>query len=202
MAGKRFPIGKILYILSNKKQRVVPAIVVEENHRKVRKPDGTLHEIMNYKVTFGPAEGQRVTIDLNRVDGEVYESLDEIQKLLRDRLEAFLSDLLSSTKKQVQEWYGVTPDNDIVQETDDLEGEGSKLDPEALLNGQVQSPEQVSTGTHPLQLQTENKTQLVQPPLRDHIKRMVSPDADTLGPLQDGQRFVILENGDRVPVEW
>ncbi len=201
MAGKRFPIGKILYILSNKKQRVVPAIVVEENHRKVRKPDGTLHEVMNYKVTFGPSEGQRVTIDLNRIDGEVYESLDEIQKLLRDRLESFLEELLSSTKKQVQEWYGVTPDNDIVEQTDDLEGEGNKVDPEALLSGQVSPTEQTVIGSHPLQIQGGAQAQLVQPPLREHIKRMVSTE-DTLGPLQEGQRFIILENGDRVPVEW
>lgn len=202
MAGKRFPIGKILYILSNKKQRVVPAIVVEENHRKVRKPDGTLHEVMNYKVTFGPSQGQRVTIDLNRIDGEVYESLDEIQKLLRDRLEAFLNDLLASTKKQVQEWYGVTAESEFVEQTDDLEGEGGKLDPEALLNGQVPASEQMMAGNHPLQLQEGEKTQLVQPPLREHIKRMVSPEGDQPMPSQDGRRFIILENGDKVPVDW
>lgn len=203
MAGKRFPIGKILYILSQKSQKIIPAIVVEENHKKIRKSDGTLHEVMNYKVTFGPNETQRVTVDLNRVNGEVYESLDEIQKLLRGRLEAFLSDLMSEAKKQVEQWYGVTAENDMIQESSSIEGEGGKLDPEALLDGKVDSGEHVQVGPHPLQIPNGQQTQLVQPPLREHIRKMVTPDEIMpTGPIQEGQRFIILETGEKVPVEW
>lgn len=202
MAGKRFPIGKILYILPNKKQKVIPAIVVEENHRKIRKPDGTLHEVMNYKITLGPSESQRVTVDLARIDGEAYESIEEIQKLLRDRLEAFLAELVAKAKKEVQEWYGVTADHDIVETTDSLEGEGSKLDPEDLLSGKSGLVEAAQQGQHPLQMSGPQQTVLAQPPLRDHIRRMVTPEDEPQPVTQDGRRFVVLENGDRVPVEW
>ena len=203
MAGKRFPIGKILYILSNKSQKIIPAIVVEENHKKVRRSDGTLHEVMNYKVTFGPNETQRVTVDLNRVNGEVYESLDEIQKLLRGRLESFLAEMMAEAKKQVEQWYGVTPENDIVQESSSIEGDGGKLDPEALLDGRVEPNEPVQSGPHPLQIQNgQQQTQLVQPPLRDHIRRMVTPDDEEVPVMGESRRKIKLETGEEVYVDW
>jgi hypothetical protein len=204
MAGKRYPIGKILYILSNKKQKVVPAIVVEENHKKTRKADGTFHELMNYKVTFGPSAHERATIDLHRIDGEVYESLEELQKVLRDRLEAFLSDLVVETKKQVMEWYGVSADSEVVEAADSLEGEGGKLDPDEILNGKSVVTEAAPVGAHPLQIQGgAQATTLTQPNLRDHIKRMVTPmeELTSVGPTE-GRRKVKLETGEEVYVDW
>ena len=104
--------------------------------------------------------------------------------------------------KQVEQWYGVTPENDIVQESSSIEGEGGKLDPEALLDGRVEPNEPVQSGPHPLQIQNgQQQTQLVQPPLRDHIRRMVTPDEE-VPVVGESRRKIKLETGEEVYVDW
>jgi hypothetical protein len=70
MAGQiKYEIGQIIYILSNKTQTVIPAIVEEQVDRKIRRADG-VHTILNYKLSLGPKERRQV-VDLAKIDGEV-----------------------------------------------------------------------------------------------------------------------------------
>jgi hypothetical protein len=212
MAGqqKTLNIGQIIYILSNKSQSVVPAIVAEEDTRKVRKLDG-IHEVVNYKLCIGPKERQRV-VELNRIDGEVFESLEAIKETLVGRLTSFVDDLVKTTQTNVLNWYGVTADNQALEAGDGVAHSGDKFDPEQLIHAVNNNlPLQNSNQTHPLQLQggMPQQQQGLNPhaTMRDNIRQMVAPEDDGMqglglgGPIEHGQTFAVLPDGTRVPVK-
>lgn len=209
MAGTRaFNIGQIIYILSNKSQSVVPAIVAEEDIRKVRKLDG-IHEAVNYKLCIGPKDRQKI-VELSRIDGEVFESLDEIRETLVGRLTAFVDDLVKTTQGNVMNWYGVTADNQALEVGDGLIGDSDKYDPGQLVHAVNNNLPLQTTNQHPLQIQgggmMQPQQQQINPhsSLRDNIKRMVSDDEDGmqgLGLPGQGPSMVVMPDGTRVPVK-
>lgn len=208
MAGQRaYNIGQIIYILSNKSQSVVPAIVAEEDTRKVRKLDG-VHEVTNYKLCIGPKDRQKV-VELSRIDGEVFESLEEIRETLVGRLTSFVDDLVKTTQGNVLNWYGVTADNQALEAGDDHSGGGGeKYDPGQLVHAVNNNLPLQTTNQHPLQLQGGGmgQTSSINPhnSLRDNLRQMVSDDEDGmqgLGMNSQGPQFVIMPDGTRVPVK-
>jgi predicted transcriptional regulator with HTH domain len=123
MAGQQFNMGQIIYILSNKTQSVVPAVVDEQVVRKVRRSDG-IHEVISYKLSIGPKERQQ-SVDLSKIDGEVFSSLEAVKATLLERLTGFIDELVRTTQKNVMNWYGIDSENQFNQEFDN----GTKLDP-------------------------------------------------------------------------
>ena len=115
-------IGQIIYVLSNKAQKVIPAIVVEE--MIVKKLEG--NEV-SWKVSVGPT-GKEKIIDSKRLDGELYESLDEIQIILKNRLEEFINQLIKEAETRANSWYGAKTK---IAETNQYEG---KIDPDSLID--------------------------------------------------------------------
>lgn len=205
MAGQQtFNMGQIIYILSNKSQAVVPAIVDEQVVRKIRKADG-IHEVVSYKLCIGPKERQQI-VDLARVDGEVFESLEAIRTTLVERLTGFVDDLVKNTQTNVMKWYGVTTDNQLV-ETIAGENHGEpKFDPAQLVHA-VNNGLLIQGGTtNSLQLQNQ-PTQNINPhmTLRDNIRTMVEePDDGMHGLGLNGNhtpQTVILEDGTKVQVK-
>lgn len=199
MAGQQnFNMGQIIYILSNKTQSVVPAIVDEQVVRKIRKADG-IHEVVSYKLCIGPRDRQQV-VDLSRIDGEVFDSLDSIRVTLVERLTGFVDELVKNTHKNVMNWYGVTADSQLVDTySADMTNE-SKFDPAQLVqaanNGlSLQGMQQRGT-----QQQTLNPHMSV----RDNIRAMVEPQDDGMQglglPGNNGTQTVILEDGTAVKV--
>jgi hypothetical protein len=143
-----FNIGQIIYILSNKSQSVVPAIVAEEDFRKVRKLDG-VHEVVNYKLCIGPKDRQRI-VSLSQIDGEVYMSLEDIRTHLVQRLTAFVDDLVNTTLGNVQKWYGVTANNQVLESSPNETGAELKLDPGDIIHAVNNNiPLQAQGQTHP-----------------------------------------------------
>jgi len=120
---KSLTIGQVIYVLSNKAQKIVPAIVVEEV--VVKKLDG--HHV-SWKVSVGPA-GKEKVIDSTRLDGDIYTSLDEIKDVLHKRLALFLNDIISEAEKRATNWYGEK--TKIVARADSESSE--KIDPDQLL---------------------------------------------------------------------
>lgn len=116
-----YSIGQVIFVLSNKTQTVLPGIVREEIY--YRSLDG---ENVSYKIAIGPPNKQRI-VDLSSVDGEVYGSLDDIRKILIDKLTAFVDDLCVSTNERVNQWYGSS--NKPVPQSPT-----GRLDPSDLLN--------------------------------------------------------------------
>lgn len=116
-----YNIGQVIFVLSNKTQTVLPGVIREEIH--YRSLDG---ENVSYKIAIGPPNKQR-TVDLSSVDGEVYGSLEEIRKILIDKLTAFVDDLCASTNDRVNQWYGSSSKPAVQTSV-------GRLDPSDLLN--------------------------------------------------------------------
>jgi len=203
-----FNIGQIIYILSNKSQSVVPAIVAEEDFRKVRKLDG-VHEVVNYKLCIGPKERQKV-VSLSQIDGEVYTSLEDIRVHLMQRLTAFVDDLVNTTIGNTQKWYGVTANNQVLEAVPGEAGSGVKLDPGDIIHAVNNDIPLPNGQQHPLQL--NGGAQSPQPQglnphasMRDNIRAMVTPEEkEDEDPMQGlalnqgtQQQYVILPDGTR-----
>lgn len=118
-------IGQIIYVLSNKAQKIIPAIVVEEV--TIKKLDGNE---TSWKVSVGPT-GKEKIIDSKRLDGELYANLDEVQSILKQRLDDFISTIVSEAEKRATAWYGTkTKIAEHVREED-------KIDPDSLVEEDI-----------------------------------------------------------------
>lgn len=120
-------IGQIIYVLSNKAQKIIPAIVIEE--MTVKKLDG--NEV-SWKVSVGPT-GKEKIIDSKRLDGELYSSLDEIQGILKERLEQFINAIVDDAAKRADTWYGSK--SKIAEQSQNED----KVDPDSLIEEEIAS---------------------------------------------------------------
>jgi hypothetical protein len=212
MAGQQtYNMGQIIYILSNKSQAVVPAIVDEQVVRKIRKADG-IHEVVSYKLCIGPKDRQQV-VDLAKIDGEVFDSLESIRDVLVERLTGFVDDLVKTTQKNVLNWYGIATDNQLVETIRGDQTPEGKFDPAQLVHA-VNNNIPIHGGSvtaHSLQLQQPMPTQQqgINPHMsvRDNIRAMVEEPEDGMQGLAIGNpgdntpKTVILEDGTRVQVK-
>lgn len=199
MAGQQvFNMGQIIYILSNKTQSVVPAIVDEQVVRKIRKADG-IHEVVSYKLCIGPRDRQQV-VDLARIDGEVFDSLDSIRVTLVERLTGFVDELVKNTQKNVVNWYGITPDSQLIDTFNQETANESKFDPAQLVHAANNGLSLQGTQQRAPQQQVLN-THLS---MRENIRAMVEPQDDGMQglglPGNTGAQTVILEDGTAVKV--
>lgn len=124
--SNKMEVGKIVYILSNKTQKIVPAQIVEETITK--KITGN---VVSWKYFVGSKDKGKI-IDSNMLDGEVYPDLASVKTVLNKRLNTFLEDLIEDAKKRVSAWYGEIPVSglaDINSETLDSQ----KIDPGVFL---------------------------------------------------------------------
>jgi len=122
---RTFEIGQIVYVLSDKAEAIVPAIVVEELvHKKL---DGNS---ISWKVAVGPPSKKKIVAS-DDLSGEIYTSLDEIQKVMLKRLSSFVTDLVGKAHKRTESWYGKQVSKPKTEKT---EVPGGKIDPAMLLD--------------------------------------------------------------------
>jgi len=205
MSGQQtFNMGQIIYILSNKSQAVVPAVVDEQVVRKIRKPDG-VHEVVSYKLCIGPKDRQQI-VDLSRVDGEVFDSLESIKTVLVERLTGFVDQLVKTTQNNVLNWYGIMPGSEVVNGgIVDSSGAENKFDPAQLVhavnNNLPLQTAQVNNQPHPLQIQGAPLNPREQ--IRENLRAIVTgQDEFNNGMVRDNSetQTLILEDGTRVKV--
>lgn len=118
-------IGQIIYVLSNKAQKIIPAIVVEEITVKTIEGNQS-----SWKVSVGP-QGKEKTIDSKRLDGELYGSIEEVQAVLKDRLNSFIDQIVMDAQKKVSAWYGTKT---AALNENKIEDPNEKVDPESLVD--------------------------------------------------------------------
>ena len=165
-----FQIGQIIFILSNKDQTVLPGIVQEEIVS--RRLDG---DSVNYKISIGPVGKNRI-VDLEKVDGEVYGSLDDIRQILTQRITSFVDQLCETTNERVRKWYGEKASVGVTPESP-----GDKIDPSLFID-------QVAGQQNSLQPYQQQQQQMssYQPPLhqaRQQLKeRLTAPLEGERGP--------------------
>lgn len=121
-----FTIGQIVYVFSDEKQVVLPAIIYEEMLHKTM--EGTKK---SYKVAVGP-QSKRKILNLSEINGEVFCSLDEIKNILIDRLIGYVDNLCSETKGKEHQWYGITQEEP--QHNANLKDANGKIDPSTVLD--------------------------------------------------------------------
>lgn len=147
-------IGQIIYVLSNKAQKIIPAIVVEEV--TIKKLDGNE---TSWKVSVGPT-GKEKIIDSKRLDGELYATLDEVQSVLKQRLDQFINAIVEDAEKRASVWYGSkTKIAEQYREED-------KIDPNSLIEEDITSsatpePKKKSSGVTKAQAAKEARNKLI-----------------------------------------
>ena len=176
---KSLQIGQVIYVLSNVKQKIVPAIVVEEI--VVKKIDGNQ---VSWKVSVGPP-GKEKIVDSNRLDGDIYSSLDEIRDVLYKRLSSFLDDLVAEAEKRVESWYGhqVSKGSSVSESSNVSSGrEPDKIAPENLLT-EFESHSASKITQHAVALQNQEKEKA-----REELRKKLS------GEEPETQNGTILES--------
>jgi hypothetical protein len=123
MTTPTLQMGHTIYIVSNKDQKIIPAIVQEETlHRTMQ------GETMAYKIAVGPKTALKV-FDLAKIDGEVFGSLEEVRQTLSQRLIDFVNKTCETAAERARQWYGDG------EGTESYAGEpDTKINPSAFLN--------------------------------------------------------------------
>jgi hypothetical protein len=126
---QQLKIGQIIYVLSNKGQEIIPAMVIEEQTIQ------TLQGVnVSWKIAIGSGEKQKI-VDSTKLNAELYSSLEEVKSLLSTRLNKFIDGLVVTAQKRETAWYGHLQKNKNQIENNTLPNKTSKIDPESLLDG-------------------------------------------------------------------
>lgn len=98
--NKKFSIGQVVYVLSNKNQVIIPVMVVEEV---------TVQTLNGKKVSWKFAVGsdtKQTIVDSKQLEGDIYASLEEIKTLLTERLSKYIEGVVSRAINNEEAWYG------------------------------------------------------------------------------------------------
>lgn len=92
-----YEVGQVLYVVSRRKNDVIPVQIVEELTSKTLKG-----EEKTYRVKVGDDKNV-ATID--QVDGEIFKSPQEVVDTLSERATASIKRLVDDAVKHAQAWY-------------------------------------------------------------------------------------------------
>lgn len=105
--------------------------------------------------------GKKKIIDSKRLDGELYETLSEVENVLKTRLEEFINGIVVDAQKRAESWYGNK--SKIAQQASSQE----KIDPTSLIDDEtpiltptVQEPKK-KTGLSKAQAAKEARNKLI-----------------------------------------
>ena len=125
-------MGQIIYILSNKGNVILPAMVVEEEIKKTLIGKETVEKI-DWKVAIGAGDKRKI-VNASNISGEVYLTLKEIESSLEQRLTAYLNGVISDANKRESIWYKDLKNPEPPQTPEPVvESEDDSLDPEAFI---------------------------------------------------------------------
>jgi hypothetical protein len=209
-----FQMGQIIYLLSEKAEKIVPAIVTEEV--LVKKLDGNS---VSWKVAVGPPN-KRKEVDSNKLNGEVYSSLEDIREAMTQRLNDFIDALIGDAKKRTETWYG----KHIIEQVNS-DGGGGKIDPAVLIDSieeQTQNDMFIQGGTnadpqYPKSVKVKapgptgplgSEDSLGEPEealkrkYGSHLVDLATPTDEEMGSAEESGDFVMGADGNPVPVKY
>lgn len=114
-----YSVGQILFVVLNKKSQVYPMQVVEEIRKKTLKG-----EVTTYVLQGGSDPNS--TLELEQVDGEIFESADDVRQTLLSRATQQITKIVVAAVAKSKEWYGI--------QTASKEDEAIEKDPTAITN--------------------------------------------------------------------
>lgn len=184
-----FRIGEIVYVLSNKTQAIVPALVVEEttiNTLKGKK--------VSWKVAIGPQGPKQKVIESSQLNGDMFPSLKAVEEFLKSRLTKFIDKVVGDAKKNEDSWYGhlkkdEAPSKSTPPPVPPEADEG--IDPESLIGDFVNDSAPVNTFQENVKNFTESEQKNN---LRESLVNQIAPSKhDLLQPVE-----IIPEEGTSV----
>ena len=143
-SSNSFRFGQIVYVLSPQSKKIFPAIIEQEIIN--RRLDG---EKVSYIVQMG-APGKARSVNLDKIDGEVFGAMEDVRARLEQELEIFVKNFNDNIDKLCEEantmankWYG-----EQLQQLNNNNNGGtggsdpSKIDPAAFIaEQQYQQPQ-------------------------------------------------------------
>lgn len=206
-----FEIGQIVYVLSEKAEAIVPAVIVEE--MVVKKLDGSS---TSWKVAIGPPSKKKI-VETDELSGDVYTSLDDIRDVMTKRLEKFVDNLLSQATQRTEAWYG----KQLPKSDQDGQAPNGKIDPASLIdsiegngksgdfiqtpgrNGQTSESVKITAPVNQGPLQTQQPIDASDPKsvLRARLRNMAEPEPSEVDEHFEGE-FIVTEDGRRIPVKY
>lgn len=173
MPLKKLNVGQVVYILSNKAEAVLPALVVKE-HRTTH-----LHgEEVNWTVSYGPP-GKEKTIDSSKIDGELFGTLDEVRDVMSSRFMDYVENLVNNAANLQGKWY---PKSDVPAQTS-----GDRLDPGAMIQEMEESLPRA-----PMKV-TQNRGPRVFD--REELKRQLQAEDGEDGVFEDQPKMKLRPDG-------
>lgn len=108
-----FTIGQVVYVLSNKNQSIVPAMIVEESVITTLEK-----KIVSWKLAIGSKRSDKPQkiVESTKVDGEIYSDLSAVHTILKNRLMNFLNTTISEVQKREKVWYGTVSKKIVADE--------------------------------------------------------------------------------------
>jgi hypothetical protein len=107
MAKRKYSIGQVLYLIPANKNVIIPLLVIEEISKKTMKGEET-----SFLVQFS-ADPESTAL-LSEMQGEVFDSLKEIQKELLSRAGRAVEKLITTAQKAASEWYKLSDASKII----------------------------------------------------------------------------------------
>ena len=117
----------------------------------VKKIDGNE---TSWKVSVGP-QGKEKIIDSKRLDGELYANLDEIQRVMEERLSEFITQIVSDARSRAETWYGQK--TKLIQQ----QVNNDKIDPNTLFDEDVPETSTKPSGLNKAQAAKEARNKLI-----------------------------------------
>lgn len=179
-------IGQIVYILSDKTQTILPAKIVEKTVIQTLNDDK-----VSWKLAIGFGAKQKI-VDSKRIKGEIFENLNDIEKLLTEKLGTFINKIMRQAQAWEQQWYE-TPKNKKEEKENSQaseENDQEKIDPESLINDfDIPLP----TNNSPI---TESSNERLSPEeQRERLRNMVADDDE-----EEPKTTYITPDGEKVPI--
>lgn len=95
----QFHVGQILYYVPKGAIKIVPCQIVEELAKKTLNGNEVV-----YKLKLGKSDEIK---DVNDLQGEIYEDINTLKKVLIDNVTNFVNSISNAAYKSSQEWYKV-----------------------------------------------------------------------------------------------
>ena len=125
-----YNVGQVLYVILNKRQKVVPVQVVEQVTRRSLKGEET-----HYSVNVPSRDGSR-EYNLHDLDGETYETIDAAKNALMENASRSIENIIENAKKIANHVFNARGDIDelVLGEDEDTPTDSVKI---TLENGTV-----------------------------------------------------------------
>ncbi len=190
--NKIYEIGQVVFVVPDQAQHILPGIIVEEVI--VRKITGNS---TSWKIKIGSPEKAKV-LDSEKVNGEVYGSLEEVRVVISNKLSDYLNKVTSDAEGLVEKWYG----KDIAEKQKNLSRltkplESDSDDPDLLLSSLDSGP-----SIPQQQINAAVKKQVSGPEdARERLRRLAIDEEVPMAGSEDEQKvFIQQPDGQRVAV--